>query len=51
MAKERCNTCYVYWRRNGRDRGFDLVAKLTEKDIEAEILRRQRRERGWDPDI
>ena len=46
-----CANCYAYRRRHGRDRPFDLVVRLTERDIEGEILRRQRRERDWDPDV
>lgn len=51
VAKGRCGCCYSYWRRNGRDRGFELIIRLTEKDIEAEIIRRQRARRGWDSNI
>lgn len=51
VAKGRCGTCWKFWKRTGRDRGFDLVRRLTEKDIEADVLRRQRARRGWDPDV
>lgn len=50
-ALGRCMTCYSYFRRNGRDRSHKLIARLTEKDIEKEILRRQRLRRGWDPNV
>jgi hypothetical protein len=36
VVKARCRTCYEYRRRHGHDRPFELIAKLTEKDIARE---------------
>lgn len=35
----RCGTCAKYRARNGHDRPFDLVARLTQRDIEREFVR------------
>ena len=35
-AHRRCNTDYRYWRRHGHDRPFELIAALTQRDIERE---------------
>lgn len=44
--------CYKFWQRNGgRDRPFKLIKRLTEKDIEAEIVRQQQAARGWEPNV
>lgn len=51
VARSRCGTCYQFLRRRGFDRTERHVIKLTEKDIERDLLRAQRRERGWDPDV
>jgi hypothetical protein len=51
MAKGRCGTCYAYWRRRGADRPFELMARLTERDIVRELERQARRARGWDPNV
>lgn len=34
----RCGTCYRYLRRRGADRPFALVAALTERDVERELI-------------
>ena len=39
-AKGRCATCYVYLRRNGRDRPEHLVVRLTERDVTRELERK-----------
>jgi hypothetical protein len=39
-AKGRCKTDYQYHRRNGVDRAFDLIAKLTDRDITRELTGR-----------
>lgn len=44
-ARGRCGTCYQYWRRNGDDRPFRLVKRLTEHDIERQIERTERADR------
>lgn len=38
IAKERCRTCYEYRRRHGTDRPEELVIRLTELDIERELI-------------
>lgn len=50
-AKGRCGTCYQFFRRTGSDRPHQLIVRLTEKDIERELLRRRRLARGWDPNV
>lgn len=35
---ERCGTCSRYRTRHGDDRPFELVARLTERDIERELM-------------
>lgn len=50
LAKNRCGTCYQYRRRTGVDRSFKLVKRLTERDIERELIRenaRNRRPTRW----
>jgi hypothetical protein len=55
VAKGRCGCCYQFFRRHGRDRGHELVVKLTERDVERELERalerRRRAARGWSPDV
>lgn len=36
----RCGTCSRYHQRHGTDRPFELIARLTEKDIERGLTRR-----------
>lgn len=38
VAKERCRTCYEYRRRHGVDRSDELIIRLTERDIEQELM-------------
>lgn len=38
----RCGTCATYRYRRGTDRTEDLVIKLTERDVERQLLRRRR---------
>ncbi|MGH3476008.1 MAG: hypothetical protein ACRDQD_04135 [Nocardioidaceae bacterium] len=42
VAKDRCHCCYEYRRRRGTDRAEHLIMKLTERDIEREVLSRYR---------
>lgn len=38
---ERCRPCRQYLYRTGRDRPWELVARLTERDVERELERRR----------
>lgn len=40
-------TCYRYWKRTGADRDFELVRRLTERDIEKERAQERARRYGW----
>lgn len=40
-ARRRCATCLQYLRRNGRDRPFELIVRLTERDVERGLARRR----------
>lgn len=37
----RCGTCSTYRYRHGKDRSEGLIVKLTERDIERELMRRR----------
>jgi hypothetical protein len=37
----RCGTCSTYRYRHGHDRPLDLVVRLTEQDIDRELIRRR----------
>lgn len=39
---DRCGTCSTYRYRHGTDRSHNLIVKLTERDIERELVRRRR---------
>ena len=42
-AKGRCKTDYQYHRRNGTDRPFELILRLTDRDITRELTAQA----GW----
>jgi hypothetical protein len=45
VAKDRCPTCYQFYRRNHNDRSEKHIIRLTERDIEREWEQRGRDER------
>ena len=43
VAKGRCHCCYEYRRRNNTDRTQQLVARLTQRDIERQASKQRTR--------
>lgn len=41
IARDRCPTCWKYHQRKGTDRTEQLIARLTQRDIEREAIRRR----------